>query len=88
MNLADMLGFRMPLSGEWARYRVIVFGGKSSPFIFCGTQSELREMATNLGVHADKFVYVDDWLLVTPECARTQANMDRFEEVLRECGFV
>jgi len=35
---ADMLGFRMPLSGEWARYRVIVFGGKSSPFIFCGTQ--------------------------------------------------
>ncbi len=35
-EFADMLGFRMPLSGEWARYRVIVFGGKSSPFIFCG----------------------------------------------------
>jgi len=31
-EFADMFGFKLPLSGEWARYRVLVFGLKCSPF--------------------------------------------------------
>jgi len=87
-EFADMLVFQLPLSGQWARYRVLVFGLKSALFLFCGTMSQLRKVMLQAGEGASAFVYVDDWLLGTLSYEGTRLAMQQFEAELRRFGFV
>jgi hypothetical protein len=86
-QFADLLGFRMPLSGGWARYRVLVFGMKCSPFFFCGTMAELLRIVGAHGVQATKLVYVDDWIMIDSSAQAVKTSMDRFTELLGTMSF-
>eukprot|EP00803_Ostreobium_quekettii_P010540 evm.model.scf_102.5 EVM.evm.TU.scf_102.5 scf_102:60520-61491(+) len=84
-----LMGFRHPETGRLFRWRVLPFGAKQSPGIFCGLTTAAAQFFMQLfkqeGIICKVLVYLDDFLLIALShqmLRRAFAAMDRESQLL------